>query len=36
MTYPLGDPAFCDYMHRLQLDKYWDNDDDDENEEAGE
>ena len=34
MTYPMaGDPAFCDYMHRLQLDKHWDSDDDEDQEE---
>ena len=33
MTYPLGDPAFCDYMYRLELDKHWDNDDDENEEE---
>ena len=33
MTFPLGDPAFCDYMYRLELDKRWDNDKDENEEE---
>ena len=33
MTYPLGDPAFCDRMYWLELDKHWDNDEDENEEE---